>query len=392
MTQVIHQQFAVSFSFPVVFTRGVFQAHNPALRDVLREAVQAHPHPRLLLAVEQAVAEAFPGLANALAAYGQAHLPALEVVDPPLVMRGGETVKNDAAAVGRIIERLAGAGIDRHSFVMAVGGGAWLDAVGYAASLVHRGVRLIRLPTTVLAQNDSGVGVKTAVNHAAGKNFIGTFAPPFAVINDADFLATLPDEHWRGGVAEAFKVAMIKDADFFAWLCAQAAALAQRDEAAMGELVRRCAALHLEHIRSSGDPFEQGAARPLDYGHWSAHQLEAMSGYAVSHGHAVAIGIMLDALYAARAGWLESAAADRLYAGLTQAGFVLWHEALEIRDAGGARRILEGLERFREHLGGDLCVTFPQGVGRAREEHAIDPVRMESACVALQARAAAVAR
>ena len=109
-------------------------------------------------------------------------------------------------------------GIDRHAYVLAVGGGALLDMVGYAAATAHRGVRLVRVPTTVLSQNDSGIGVKNSVNAFGKKNFLGTFAPPFAVFNDFTFLTTLSDRDWRAGISEAIKVALLKDATFFAFL------------------------------------------------------------------------------------------------------------------------------------------------------------------------------
>ena len=256
--------------------------------------------------------------------------------------------------------------------MIVIGGGAVLDAVGLAAALVHRGLRLVRLPTTVLAQCDSGVGVKNAVNFGPAKNLVGTFAPPFAVLNDFDFLATLPDREWRGGIAEAFKVALIQDAAFFRWLVRQAARLRARDAALMEQLIFRCAKLHLAHIRSGGDPFELGRARPLDFGHWSAHRLETLTAYELGHGQAVAIGLALDACYAAHQGWLPARDFQALLAGLTRAGLPVWCAALNRKDRRGRLDILQGLEEFREHLGGELSLTLPRGVGRRFEIHAVD--------------------
>ena len=167
--------------------------------------------------------------------------------------------------------------IDRHSSVIAIGGGAMLDVVGFAAAITHRGVRLIRMPTTVLAQNDAGIGVKNGVNYLGKKNFLGSFAPPFAVINDFTLLYTLRPQQWRDGTAEAVKVALIRDRAFFEWIEANAARLVERDSTAFRFLIRRCAELHLEHITAGGDPFERGSARPLDFGHWSAHKMESLS-------------------------------------------------------------------------------------------------------------------
>ena len=390
MNRIIHQDIAVTYQFPVVFTRGLFDPTNRVLAETLRSAIESHPKPRLLVFIDDAVLRAFPSLADQATRYVAQHIPRLHLCTAPYVVPGGESLKSNRGEIDRLVRLMADAQLDRHSFVLAIGGGAVLDAVGFAASLIHRGVRLIRVPTTVLAQNDGGVGVKTAINDPAGKNFLGTFAPPFAVMNDADFLAALPDEHWRSGIAEAFKVAMIKDSAFFDWLCAHAAALAARDMAVMDELVFRCAELHLTHIRTSGDPFEMGRARPLDFGHWSAHEWETMSGYTLGHGQAVAMGIMVDSLYAVRHHWLDTGAADRLFRGLVQSGFTLWHEVLDRRDAEGRLRVLAGLDRFREHLGGQLCVTMPNGLGRSMEISEMDSVAIAASLQELHERVLAV--
>jgi 3-dehydroquinate synthase len=243
-----------------------------------------------------------------------------------------------------------------------VGGGAAQDAVGFAASLVHRGLRVVRIPTTSLAQCDGGVGVKNAINFAGGKNAIGTFSPPFAVLNDFQFLLTLRDQDWRGGIAEAFKVAIIRDRAFFDFLCENARGLRERREGPMRHLVQRCAELHLDHIQTGGDPFEMGRARPLDFGHWSAHKLEILSGFRISHGDAVAVGIALDSAYAVSAGWIGEGEFGRIYGALSECGFPLWHGEME------SAALLDGLRDFQEHLGGELCVTFPHGLGAGREE------------------------
>jgi 3-dehydroquinate synthase len=269
-------------------------------------------------------------------------------------------------------EQAARCGLDRQSYVIAVGGGAMLDAVGLGAALVHRGVRLVRLPTTVLAQGDAGIGVKNGINAFGQKNFFGCFQPPWAVVNDLDFLQTLTDRDWRSGIAEAIKVAAIKDAGFFRFLETNAARIAARDAAGMETLVRRCARLHVEHTATSGDPFEFGSARPLDFGHWSAHKLELMSGFRISHGEAVAFGVLLDSSYAREKGWISAAEFEVIDRGLRQSGFPLLHDEVFQRDAAGQLEIFAGLRDFREHLGGELCVTFPQGIGARFEMHEID--------------------
>jgi 3-dehydroquinate synthase len=293
----------------------------------------------------------------------------LELGSAPQIIRGGEEAKNVWEAVRDIVWTIGNHHLCRQSFIVAIGGGSVLDTVGFAASLVHRGMRLVRVPTTVLAQNDAGIGVKNALNEHGMKNFIGSFAPPFAVINDFTFLSTLDDRDWLGGISEAFKVAIIKDADFFEFLIHHADRLHRRDEKAMETLIRRCAALHLDHIRTSGDPFEFGSARPLDFGHWAAHKLEVMSGYSIRHGQAVAVGIALDSYCAMRRGLLTERDMNRIINGLTHCGLPTWYDLLEERTPDGVLLILEGLDQFREHLGGALTVTLPKGIGAKCEVH-----------------------
>ncbi|HRV31932.1 MAG TPA: 3-dehydroquinate synthase, partial [Kiritimatiellia bacterium] len=237
---------------------------------------------------------------------------ALQLVRPPLILAGGETIKQSAAPVRRMLDALRAGNICRHSYCLAIGGGAFLDAAGLAAALFHRGVRHVRIPTTALAQCDSGVGVKNAINYKNAKNLLGAFAPPWAVLNDAAFLDNLPQPLLLDGIAEAVKVAAIKDARFFRAIERAAPQIRRRNLPVIRRTLKRCAQLHMQHIATSGDPFEHGAARPLDYGHWSAHKLETLSRHRLSHGHAVAIGISLDALYAARTGHLPLADAHRL--------------------------------------------------------------------------------
>jgi 3-dehydroquinate synthase len=310
----------------------------------------------------------------------------LQLVRAPLVLPRGEGIKQSAAPVRRMLAALRAGNICRHSFCIAVGGGAFLDAAGLAAALFHRGVRLVRVPTTALAQCDSGVGVKNAINYAGAKNLLGTFAPPWAVLNDADFLAALPLPLLLDGIAEAVKVAAIKDADFFRLIERSARKIHQRDLPTIRRILQRCALLHLDHIATSGDPYELGAARPLDYGHWAAHKLELLSKHRLSHGHAVAIGIALDAFYAARIGLLPQKEADRLVAILRTCGLPTFAPELSQTDRRGRLAVLAGLEEFRAHLGGELTVTFPAPFGSRREVHAVDPARMADCISALAAR------
>ena len=259
----------------------------------------------------------------------------------------------------------------RQSFVLAIGGGAVLDAVGYAAAIAHRGVRLIRMPTTVLAQNDAGVGVKNGINALGRKNFLGTFAPPFAVINDFTFLDTLPTRQLRAGIAEAVKVALIKDNSFFNSLFEQRHHLAAFERQSLEKMIHQCAALHMHHIGTQGDPFEFGSARPLDFGHWTAHKLEEMTGSTLSHGEAVSVGMALDSLYSCHSGMIGEKDLGQIFTLLTDLGLPLYHPTLDVLDVSTA------LHEFQEHLGGELAITLLTGIGSKKEVNRIDTDLMQ---------------
>ncbi len=382
----LERTISVSWRHQVLFTRGVFSPANPLLRDVL--AADSPRRARALLVLDEALALARPALVAEIQAYFAAHSPALELVCPPLVMEGGERIKNAYFHVSEIHSHIDRFHLDRQSCLLCVGGGALLDTAGLAAATAHRGLRHVRLPSTTLAQADSGVGVKNAINAFGKKNFIGTFAPPHAVINDFDLLATLSPRDRRAGFAEAVKVACIKDRSFFETLERDAGALTRFEPEPVQRLIRRCAELHVEHIATGGDPFEFGSARPLDFGHWAAHKLEQLSEYRIRHGEAVAIGIAVDVVYARLAGLLAAAEAGRILALLRCLGFELFAHELHHADSTGQLMILRGLEEFREHLGGELTVTLLSAIGRGIEVHALDPGLIRQAVGELAANVA----
>jgi 3-dehydroquinate synthase len=387
-TETHWQRFSVPYEFPVVFTECVFDPENPALRDVLCRLEPAKRH-RVVVFVDDGLDAGPTPLVDAVARYAQRHSDVIELACAPVAVPGGEKIKSDLHFVESIQQRLFDLHIDRHSFVIAVGGGAVLDAIGLVASTTHRGVRHIRIPTTVLAQNDSGVGVKNGVNLQGVKNFVGTFAPPFAVLNDMQFIVTLPARDKIAGMAEAVKVALIRDAAFFDWIERHMDDLATFERTAMAHMIRRCAELHMRQISQGGDPFESGSARPLDYGHWSAHKLESLTRHHVRHGEAVAIGMALDARYSVLSGLLAQGEEERICALLEYLGLDLWHPALAKTGANGEWVILEGLRDFQEHLGGELSVTLLAGIGVGVEVHEIDRERMRQAMVWLRDRASA---
>jgi 3-dehydroquinate synthase len=380
------QSFSVAYDYPVAFTADAFSPDNRCLIDVLarREPDKRH---RIAVFIDDGVISAMPGLAARIASYAAGHARNIELIDAPVAVAGGEKCKNDPETVPRLLATLSKFAVDRHSFAIAIGGGAVLDAVGYAAAIFHRGVRHIRFPTTVLSQCDSGVGVKNAVNALGLKNLLGTFAPPWAIVNDSDFIDSLPPREKRAGMAEAVKVALIRDREFFGWLENNAAALARFLPAHLDRLIKDSAELHMRQIRLGGDPFEAGSARPLDFGHWSAHKLEYLSRNAVNHGEAVAIGIALDTRYSVLTGLLAEGEDERILRLLKQFGFTLWHDALKQKDARGRPSLQQGLADFREHLGGELTITLLAGIGRGVEVHEMDEGLIDECIAWLEARA-----
>lgn len=365
------QSFNITYDYPVVFTRDAFSPGNCCLIDVLtrREAGKRH---RCVLFADDGVISAMPDLAGRIADYASAHADHFEIVGSLVPVRGGEICKNHPDTVPRLIAKLSELAVDRHSFAIAIGGGAVLDAVGYTAAVFHRGVRHIRFPTTVLAQDDSGVGVKNAVNSHGLKNLVGTFAPPWAIINDSAFIDILPPREKRAGMAEAVKVALIRDGNFFNWLENNADALARFSPPHLDRLIKDSAELHMRQIRLGGDPFEAGSARPLDFGHWSAHKLEHLTQHEVNHGEAVAIGLALDTRYSVMTGLLAEGEDERVLHLLKRLGFALWHDQLNQRNAHGRLALLQGLADFQEHLGGELTVTLLADIGRGVEVHEMD--------------------
>lgn len=377
---VLEQSFEVSYRYKVFFTRHLFAGDNELLSGLFASLVEPDYVAKALFVLDEGVLACHPDLPRQIGGYFEAHGERVRLAPEMIVVPGGEAVKNDPAHVEKIVDAIDRHGIDRHSYLVAVGGGAVLDMAGYAAAISHRGVRHIRIPTTVLSQNDSGIGVKNSVNYRGKKNFLGTFAPPAAVINDSHFLTTLSPRDWRAGIAEAVKVALIKDLSFFEWIEANAHALADRSAEAMDHLIIKCADLHLRHIRS-GDPFESGSARPLDFGHWAAHKLEYLTRFELRHGEAVAIGIALDSVYSFKKRLIPEQDVERILRLFTALGFELGNERLWERDS---FYLKEGLSEFREHLGGKLTITLLEALGVGVEVHEMDEKLIEASAIYLK--------
>ncbi len=299
--------------------------------------------------------------------------PGVELTNAVAVLEGGERVKNSDQVVQEILSAIHRDHLDRRNYILVIGGGAVLDAVGYAAAIAHRGIRLVRFPTTTLAQADSGVGVKNAVNAFEKKNWKGTFAVPWAVVNDRRLLSSQQDRDFRSGFSEALKVALLKSPATFDWLCRHAVKIASRDMPSALQAIRDSVLTHLHHIAYGGDPFEANEARPLDFGHWSAHKLESLCRYQIRHGEAVAIGVALDVIYSSLAHGLAMPVVESTLRFFRDLKMPTYHDLLQ------SSAIFDGLEEFRQHLGGRLTLTMIRDVGQMLQVHEVDYDKMRQA-------------
>jgi 3-dehydroquinate synthase len=205
-------------------------------------------------------------------------------------------------------------------------------------------------------------------------------------VNDLAFLHGLPPRDRRAGLIEATKVALIRDAKFFEFIAAHVDALAKFEREPYEAVIRESARQHMEHIANGGDPFERGSARPLDFGHWAAHKLEQLSEFRVSHGEAVAVGMAIDLIYARRVGLLSEAHAERILHVIQGLGFELFAPVKEIRGPTSKQDMLDGLEEFREHLGGQLTIPMVRAPGDRLEVHEMDGPTVKAAFDELHAR------
>lgn len=374
----IQNNIQLQFTYGVYFSKDVFDLGNLDLVNIVSK-IDPGNKSAMSIFVDQGVLDSHHGLKDKICRYFQTYHTKLRLLDEPLPLPGGERCKTDPTVLESIYQQLLKHKIDRHSFVLAIGGGAVLDTVGYAAATTHRGVRLLRMPSTTLAQNDAGIGVKTSVNRYGKKNFIGAFSVPHAVINDSVFLSTLSERDRRGGIAEAIKVALIRDKLFFEWMEANARSLIHFDNKATLHMIRWCADLHLSQITKGGDPFEMGSSRPLDFGHWAAHKLESMSMFELRHGEAVAIGIAIDAKYSLDIHRITKKDHQRIMSLLDSLGFELIHPTMTNRNKNGELALLDGIGEFHEHLGGELTITILDSIGSGVEIHNICRNTMEQA-------------
>jgi 3-dehydroquinate synthase len=273
------------------------------------------------------------------------------------VLPGGEQQKT-LGNVAAIIDALVSARVNRDGAVLALGGGVIGDTAGFAAASYQRGIAIVQLPTTLLAQVDSSVGGKTGVNHPGGKNLIGAFHQPSAVLSDTDTLSTLPERELRAGFAEVVKAALAADAAFFAWLESNVARVLSREPEALAEAIRR--ACEIKAAIVAADERDQGRRALLNLGHTFGHAIESGAGYgSLLHGEAVAMGLSLAAELSARTGRMPAGEAGRVRALLAAAGLPADPPRL------GRPRMLELMSMDKKVKGGEVRLVLLDGIGRA---------------------------
>ena len=364
--------FQVPFEHRLRFADDIYSNDGDVLAELF-ELSDGHPA-RVQFWLDQNVADARPDLVPLIKRFSDSRPDRIQRVGKVQQVPGGEEIKNNIHLLEQMLKVFNVADLDRRSYVVAVGGGAVLDAVGFATAIAHRGIRLIRMPTTTLAQADSGVGVKNSMNLFNKKNWVGSFAVPWAVVNDSDLLTTLSNRDFVCGFSEAVKVSLLKDPSLFSQLCKHAPAIRARNMEVSRPVIRASAKLHLDHITTGGDPFEMLEARPLDFGHWSAHKLETMSDFSLRHGEAEAIGVAIDSVYSALELGLEQAVAQQILKCLTDLGFSLSDPSLD-----DVESLFDGLEEFRQHLGGRLTLTMLTRPGKPIDVHAVSRDKMLAA-------------
>jgi len=291
-----------------------------------------------------------------------------------IVIPGGEQAKG-WETLNRVFDALLQARCGRDTLIVALGGGVVGDLAGFAAAVYQRGVALVQVPTTLLAQVDSSVGGKTAINHALGKNMIGAFHQPRAVISDVSTLDTLPDRELRSGVAEVIKHGLALDAAFFQWLESDIEKILQRDPAALARAVRRSCELKARIVAE--DERESGARALLNLGHTFGHAIEAATGYgAWLHGEAIAAGMVMAAELSALMGHLKKTEVGRVRELLTRAGLPVAGPAL------APERLLELMAHDKKAAKGRTRFIVLEAIGRAALRSAVDDHDVRAAIVA----------
>ena len=291
-----------------------------------------------------------------------------------VVLEDGEQSKR-WTSLERVFDALLAARCGRDTLIVALGGGVIGDLAGFAAAIYQRGVALLQVPTTLLAQVDSSVGGKTAINHVQGKNMLGAFHQPRAVITDVATLDTLPERELRAGLAEVIKHALALDLPFVEWLEKSIDSLLARERSALVYAVRRCCELKAGVV--AADERESGVRSLLNFGHTFGHAIEAGTGYgAWLHGEAIAAGMVMAAELSARAGLLAAADVHRVRSLLSRAGLPVTGPAL------GTERLLELMALDKKVAGGRMRFVVLEAIGRAALHADLEERQVREAIVA----------
>ena len=348
--------------YPIVFAEDLFGEGNTTLAETLRAATGSE-RPRVMLVADMNVVQRTEGLGTRIGRYVQAH--GIELAGQTVVLSGGEKVKCDGMqSAMRVASAAIDAKIGSNGCMLVLGGGTVLDVAGWAASQARGGVKLVRVPTTVAAMVDAAYAGCAALDVAGVKDALRVRSVPAAVVVDLAFADTILDGVWRAGFSEAVRIAAVSDAPLARKLASLAGPYASRDRAAMEETVR----LSVAARRKKG---------PTGFALWSALRLEAMSGYKLPHGYAVAIGIAVDATYAQLKGLVGEDVRDSLCGMLEACGAM--DGAMHSRHLlGQTEAVLKGLDAWRLSTGGD-AIELPGGLGKRAVDEKPDRETMKQA-------------
>ncbi|MBI5781763.1 MAG: 3-dehydroquinate synthase [Rhodocyclales bacterium] len=343
-------------SYPIFIGSGLLAAHELLL-----------PHldqPRAVLVTNETVAPLYLGR---VAAMLERHAVRVD----PVVLPDGEQYKN-WQTLEKIYDTLVDTRAERTTPLIALGGGVIGDMTGFAAATWQRGAPFVQLPTTLLAQVDSSVGGKTAINHPRGKNMIGAFHQPRAVLIDIDTLATLPLRELRAGLAEVIKYGLIRDAAFFEWLEGHMEALLALEPGPVAFAIERCCRNKAEVV--AADETERGERALLNLGHTFGHAIETGTGYVGwLHGEAVAVGMLMAAEVSLRLGWLDEDELARIEGLLIRAGLPVRGPGLPVDE------MLHWMAGDKKVSGGCLRLVLLQGIGRALVTAEVPPALLRAA-------------
>lgn len=367
--KIINQSFKVDFKYKIIFTHDIFNTKNLDIIKTLN--ITNKNRKKVIIFIDKNVHKTNENISKKIQDYFKKYERYVNLVCKPILITGGEKIKNHYNLVKYAYKLIDIYKICRQSYILAIGGGTIQDLIGFVASTAHRGIRLIRIPTTTLSQDDSGVGVKNGINFNHKKNFIGCFNTPYAVINDFLLLNSLKNENFIEGFSEAIKVSLIKNKKLFFLIKNNTSKILNRDNDITEKIIYECAKLHANHISKKGDPFETKSSRPLDFGHWAAHKIESLSKYKISHGKSVAIGIALDCTYSYILKILKKDDWKNIITTLIKLKLPIYCEELSNIE-NTQKSIFNGLEEFREHLGGKLTITLIKNIGKKIDTHHIN--------------------